>query len=141
MGVPPDPRFVREEPGARAWIITVSQWLALVSCTGLFAFWTYSQVDAHLASKHNASQPHPAITVTVTARPGLGTSPAPRPTATVIRYVTLPSSGGSDLWVAVAASGTAVAGLGTLALGIAAIDALRRRRADPLSAAKSDQTD
>ena len=77
-------------------------------------------------AKHTPT-PHPTVTVIVTPSPKA--TAVPQPTVTVLRYVTL-QSGGSDGWVAIAALGTAVAGIGTLLGGAAAFMAVRRRRTD-----------
>lgn len=55
----------------------------------------------------------------------------PQPAATITRYIAVASKSGSDSWVPVAAVGTALAGVGTIAGGgVAAVVALRRRRED-----------
>lgn len=74
---------------------------------------------------------HPTPTVTVTRIIREPAPAVPHPTPTVIRYVAVSGSGGNaNVWVALAAVGTAVAGLGTLALGFAGVAALRRRQPD-----------
>jgi hypothetical protein len=107
----PPPRTVRLS-------IAVAGGAALLSlCAGALTLF--------LAS-HAATGPHPVPTVTVTvgaSRKTIAVTPSP----TVTTYV---SAGGSDTWIAIAAIGTGVAGLGTLAIGFAAVAALRRRPQD-----------
>ena len=87
-------------------------------------------VTSHLAgsSGTHTPTPHPTATVTVTATPNA--TAAPEPTVTVTRYIVATGGGASDGWVAIAALGTAVAGIGTLLGGFAAVAAIRRRADD-----------
>jgi hypothetical protein len=77
--------------------------------------------------------PHPTVTVTVSTSASPQGSAAPQPTVTVIRNVAVGSSGGSGVWVPIAAVGTAFAGIGTLA-GVFGLGRRPRGKADTMAA-------
>jgi uncharacterized membrane protein YedE/YeeE len=70
----------------------------------------------------------PTKTVTITAHPTLTVTATPKPAPTITKFVPVAApDSNSPAWIGVAAVGGLLVGIGTLALGLAAVVALRRQ--------------
>lgn len=111
---------------ARKWLV----WLSIVAFSAASTI-ALGALTESLWSGARGSQGEPRPTATATAGESPTATAAPRPAVTVTVTATPVVAQPTDdtsAWVALAALGTAVGGLGTVAAGVAALLALRRTR-------------
>lgn len=97
--------------------------VVIIFVISLTATVVFGLITANLNNQRGNAAGPPRVTVTITV------TATPRPVVTITHVVTATDGGGSSAWVAIAALGTLVAGLGTLGGGVAAVLALRGRTA------------
>jgi hypothetical protein len=107
------------------WLVRTQRLTLTVTAFAVLALLLATTTWGLTRNHYEAGHPTPTVTVTRTIQ----VSPA-QPAPTVTQYVAVSDGSGSNSWIAIAAVGTAIAGIGTLLGGFAAVMAFRRRADD-----------